>query len=192
MLYERRNSFYLKYSLYNILFFWIALIAFLNVVDSSIFGNFVNYENNSFIFSDLSLFAGIPYQEALTMYEETASTIAKGFDYLARFPSAFLGEGLLSSTVLNVYVITLPFILSFFVFLFILNALSAEKLLVGSIINSSIITFTFFMSIMSNNSAEAANINLSTTQISAYAFLNSLIFLLVYLIVMSFFEKKRT
>lgn len=190
---ERGNKFYIKYSLYNIAFFMLALLAFLSLSEPDFFKNFVNYQNDGKALSEASLShsssSGNMY---LAIYEEIAANIATAVDHAISIPISLLSlnpENESHSTFLNIYGIAIPFIFSAIIFIMILNIITEERLLICSIINSSVISFSIIISVVSNNLSRIADIAFSITQISAYSILNSLIFLVIYVIIMRFFEK---
>lgn len=190
MLFKKGDTSLVKYSLYSIFFFWASLVGFMYLVNKSFFYSFSGFNGAGARLSDSLFSQSQVVENILVYYEKTAELLAQGFSYLTGFSSTFMVESDLTNILLNMFVLAIPFALSFLIFLFILNLLSSEKILVGSIANSSVITFSVFISVMSNNISQDASIVISSLQIAGYAFLNSIIFLSFYLLIMGMLDKR--
>jgi len=133
----QNGVFLTRYSLYTIFFFWVCMLAIMALISPEFFGSYNYVQKDS---SDISskIPESAPLVEYLfTGYEQVSSFFSSIIWQIMQFPAAFADNDSTGNTGLNILVLSIPYVLSFFMLLMALNSISPERLIIGSIINSS-------------------------------------------------------
>ncbi len=178
-----------KFSLYNILFFWIALLVVMYVAYPSFYNNDVKLDGAGNFFSSKINSSSENVSDAMLIYEDISYNLAKVFSYVTEFPKAFFTDEGTNNILLNIYSLSIPYLLTFLLFIVLLDSLSPERLLIGSIVASSILSFTIFLTVSSNNIADDPSMSVHISQIISYAFINMMAFIILYFTIVKIFEK---